>query len=113
MTVRLELDDQDLERLAELVAPRVAAIVADRACGSPWLDALGAAEYLRCSISRVRKLTMLDELPAHRDGGRVLYRRDALDSYIENGGASTGRYAHRGSAPRDAGDVRGADTPTD
>jgi hypothetical protein len=34
---------------------------------------------------------MLDEVPAHRDGGRVLYRRDELDTYIAAGGASSGR----------------------
>jgi hypothetical protein len=30
---------------------------------------------------------MTGELPCHRDGRRVLYRRDELDSYVRNGGA--------------------------
>ena len=88
-SLELHLDDADLGRLAALVADRLA----DRleAGGSPWLAAPEAAEYLRCSLSRLRKLTMLREVPAHHDGGRVLYRRDELDRYVAGGGASTGR----------------------
>jgi excisionase family DNA binding protein len=54
---------------------------------SPWLSAKEAAEYLRCPLSRVRKLTMTSELPHEHDGRRVLYHRDALDAFIEAGGA--------------------------
>ena len=54
---------------------------------SPWLRAEEAAEYLRCPVSRVRKLTSLNLIPAERDGRRVLYHRDALDAYILAGGA--------------------------
>jgi excisionase family DNA binding protein len=54
---------------------------------SPWLNAPEAADYLRCKLSRVRKLTMTGELPVERDGRRVLYHRDRLDEYIRNGGA--------------------------
>lgn len=56
---------------------------------SPWLTAIEAAEYLRCPLSRIRKLTMTDELPVHRDGRRVLYRREELDEYVEAGGAKS------------------------
>jgi excisionase family DNA binding protein len=88
-SVEIRLDDRDIDRLADLLAERVAErIVAQR---SPWLDAHEAADYLRCSLSRVRKLTMLAEVPSHRDGGRVLYRRDELDQYVAAGGASSGR----------------------
>jgi len=40
---------------------------------SPWLNAEQAAEYLRCPVSRIRKLTMTRELPCERDGRRVLF----------------------------------------
>lgn len=89
MTVDLHFDDAALDQLAHAIADRINHhLNQDR---SPWLDATEAAEHLRCSVSRVRKLTMLGDLPTHKDGGRVLYRRDELDTYIAAGGASTGR----------------------
>ena len=54
---------------------------------SPWLTAPEAAAYLACPESRIRKLTMTGELPCHRDGRRVLYRREELDAYVRSGGA--------------------------
>jgi excisionase family DNA binding protein len=57
------------------------------AVDTPWLKATEAAEYLRCPLSRVRKLTMTGELPHGKDGRRVLYHRDRLDEYIRRGGA--------------------------
>ena len=54
---------------------------------SPWLSAPEAAEYLGCPVSRIRKLTMTGELPCHRDGRRVLYRREELDEFVRGGGA--------------------------
>jgi excisionase family DNA binding protein len=56
---------------------------------SPWLSANEAAAYLRCPLSRVRKLTMTGDLPHEHDGRRVLYHRDELDSFIRSGGAKT------------------------
>jgi excisionase family DNA binding protein len=79
----LRYSDAELDQLADLLAERVAA----RMVGSPWLSAREAAKYLACPISRVRKLTMTRELPAHRDGRRVLYRREELDAFVRNGGA--------------------------
>ncbi|MGO9976815.1 MAG: helix-turn-helix domain-containing protein [Solirubrobacteraceae bacterium] len=55
--------------------------------GSPWMTAPEAAVYLRCPLSRIRKLTMTGELPHERDGRRVLYHRDQLDAFIRGGGA--------------------------
>ena len=88
-TVELHLDDGDLDRLAELVAERIAARLngATESSSSPWLSAEQAAAYLACPVSRVRKLTMTGDLPTHRDGRRTLYRRDELDGYIARGGA--------------------------
>lgn len=54
---------------------------------SPWLSAKEAASYLRCPLSRVRKLTVTRDLPHEKDGRRVLYRRDDLDAFIRSGGA--------------------------
>jgi excisionase family DNA binding protein len=79
----LNFTEAELDRLADALAERVATRIA----GSPWLSAREAAKYLACPISRVRKLTMTRELPAHHDGRRVLYRREELDAFIRGGGA--------------------------
>ena len=65
----------------------LAAILAAVRPQSPWLTAQEAAEYLRCPVSRIRKLTMTRELPCERDGRRVLYSREALDAFVRAGGA--------------------------
>jgi excisionase family DNA binding protein len=83
--LRLTLDDAALDVLADRLAARLGAHFGPG--GSPWLNAQGAADYLGCSTSRVRKLTMTGELPVHRDGRRTLYRRDDLDGFIAGGGA--------------------------
>jgi excisionase family DNA binding protein len=82
----LRFTDTELEQLADQLTGRVAARIGS---GSPWLTAAAAARYLACPESRIRKLTMTGELPCHRDGRRVLYRRDELDAYVRNGGAAS------------------------
>jgi excisionase family DNA binding protein len=76
------LTSDDLAALAGRLGPHLGASL-------PWLDAEEAAEYIRCPVSRIRKLTMTSDLPCHRDGRRVLYRRDELDGYVRAGGART------------------------
>lgn len=80
----LHLTDVELDALADVRAERVRARLG---AGSPWLRASEAATYLACPESRIRKLTMTGELPSHRDGRRVLYRREELDAFVRNGGA--------------------------
>lgn len=77
---QIAADPVALARLRELVDVEPEA-------RSPWLTAPEAADYLGCPVSRIRKLTMTGELPCHRDGRRVLYRRDELDAFVRNGGA--------------------------
>ena len=84
MAADIRLTDSEFERLADMLAEPVAARIGT---GPPWLTAREAASYLACPLSRIRKMTMTGELPCHRDGRRVLYRREALDAYIRNGGA--------------------------
>jgi excisionase family DNA binding protein len=84
--LNIDLPDSLLERLAELIAARVNATASDRS--SPWMTARQAADYLGCSVSRIRSLTLTGELPHHRDGRRPLYHRDELDEFIRAGGAS-------------------------
>lgn len=88
--VRLALPDEVVDLIADRVAARLAEQLAPSP-RSPWMTAEEAADYLRCPVSRVRKLTSQRDLPRHRDGARALYRREDLDAYISRGGASTGR----------------------
>ncbi len=75
------LDTIIADEVRRLLAAELAAV------RSPWLNAVDAADYIRCPVSRVRKLTSQGVLPKHQDGGRVLYHRDDLDAYIRKGGA--------------------------
>jgi excisionase family DNA binding protein len=82
--IDLSVTDDELDRLADLLTERVLARIGSE---SPWLDAEGAARHMACPLSRVRRLTMTGDLPVHRDGRRVLYRREQLDAFIRAGGA--------------------------
>jgi excisionase family DNA binding protein len=75
------LDDEALDRLAELLAPRLA----DRTSvpATPWIDVNGAAERLLCSKQRVYDLVHSGGLQPRRDGRRLLFHKDDLDRYLE------------------------------
>lgn len=82
--MRLALEASDIEA----IAARVADLVANQHL-SPWLNTEGAADYLACPVSRVRKLTMTGQLPSYKEGGRRLYNRSELDAFIVAGGGDT------------------------
>lgn len=82
--MQLALDPADIEA----IAVRVAGLIGT-ADVSPWLNAKGAAEYMTCGLSRIRKLTMTNEFPSYKEGGRRLYKRSELDAFIANGGSNT------------------------
>jgi excisionase family DNA binding protein len=73
----------------DLAAIKSCVMAARAGVGSPWMSAREAADYLRCPVSRVRKLTMTGELPHEHDGRRVLYHRDRLDEFVQRGGATS------------------------
>ena len=57
---------------------------------SPWLSSAEAANYLRCSISQIEKLTRRGLLPFSRQDSTSpksprLYHRRHLDSYLIGG----------------------------
>jgi excisionase family DNA binding protein len=81
--IELHLDDAGVERLADAIARRLEEHLG--AASSPWLTAQEAADYIGAPLSRVRQLTMGDEIPVHRDGRRVLYHRDELDRWLIEG----------------------------
>jgi excisionase family DNA binding protein len=74
-----------VDDIAERVALRVAELLAGQlapADRSPWLDVGEAAEYLRCKPKRIYDLVSQRRIPVHRDGSRVLFRREELDAYL-------------------------------
>jgi len=82
----LELTDELVKELAE----RVADLLADRhpaPADAGYLDVAGAADFLACPPSRVYALTSAARIPVHRDGSRLLFDRDELREYVNNGGA--------------------------
>jgi hypothetical protein len=92
----------DLDELVERVAVRVAELLADRLpatpAQSPWLNVDEAAAYLRCAPKRIHELASErrrrpDEprLPVHRDGKRLIFRRDELDEYVLDGDRTAGK----------------------
>lgn len=85
--LRVELGEDFELRVAALLETHARALA--ETLGSPWMDAGEAAEYMRCKVARVRKLTMSGDLPGHHEGGRRLYRRDEVDAFIRSGGSTT------------------------
>jgi excisionase family DNA binding protein len=81
-----ELSDADLDRLAELLAPRLGS-QAPATEGSPWLGVDDAATYLGCPRSRIYALVSARRIPHCRDGSRLLFDRTELDAWVRAGGA--------------------------
>ncbi len=81
-----DMTDDDLDRLAEKLAPRIALALAARHASEKearWLNSDQAAEYLACSRGRLYDLVQLGKLEPRRDGRRLLFRREELDAYLE------------------------------
>ena len=81
-----ELGDDDLDRLAELLAPRLAAKlvapVADR-----WLRGADAiAAHIGAPRSRVYALASAGRIPVERDGSALIARESDLDNWLRDGG---------------------------
>lgn len=80
-----ELDDQALDELARLLAPRLAAL--SQQGGDGWLRGADAiAEYIGAPRSRVYALASADRIPIERDGSALVARRSELDRWLRGGG---------------------------
>jgi excisionase family DNA binding protein len=78
------------EELLQQIAHRVAELVRDDTRGTSddgYMDVAGAAEFLACPSSRIYSLVSAKRMPHHRDGSRLLFDRNELRAYIQNGGA--------------------------
>jgi excisionase family DNA binding protein len=85
------LDDPALDRLAEVLAPRLTALIQQRSSvpgrQAAWLDVDGAAERLACPKSRIYALVSAKRIPHSKDGSRLLFRPEELDAWVRTGGA--------------------------
>ena len=78
--LRFEVPDELVEAIAERVAERI------ERPAEPWLDVKQAAAYIAAPESRVYDLVSQGRVECRRDGRRVLFRREWLDTAM--GGAS-------------------------
>lgn len=74
--------------LVDAIAHRVADELAERmalgdATASPWLTLEEAAAYLRMPKDTLYKRTA--EIPHTKQGGRIRFRREELDAWMEEG----------------------------
>jgi excisionase family DNA binding protein len=79
-----ELDDDALERLTDLLTPRVAARIAGMTpTQDGWLDSTRAAEYLGISRASLHKKTAAREIAFEQDGPgcKCWFRRQDLDAW--------------------------------
>ena len=81
-----DLTEADLDRLAELLRPRLATSSDQQP--QPWLNVDAAAEHLACARSRIYALVSARRIPFHKDGSRLLFNRDELDQWVRTGGAT-------------------------
>lgn len=72
--------------LVEAIAARVSDLLCERlpTRPEPYLDVNGAAEYLAAKRSRIYELVESGRLRTHRDGRRLLFRREDLDAALES-----------------------------
>ena len=85
------LNEPALDRLAEVLAPRLTTLITQRLSVPgrqvAWLDVDGAAERLACPKSRIYALVSAKRIPHDKDGSRLLFRPEELDAWVRTGGA--------------------------
>jgi len=104
LTVTLELTGEQLDLLARRVAEIVAAHTPPTAPpASAFLSVREASELLRASRQRIYDLLSDGRLTRHKDGSRVLIRRDEIDRYLRGEPVGPLAAAVRGRNGRAAG----------
>ena len=79
--------DALLDQLAEQIARRVHELHVEHSAvatesKSPWMGIDRAAEYLDWPKQRIYKLTASGEIPHYKHEGRLLFRTDDLDRWL-------------------------------
>jgi hypothetical protein len=88
------LDERVLDRLAQLLAPRLEQYLYSPD-GDRWLNARDAATYLGMTVTALHKLTAARAIPFEQDGPdcRLWFRRSELDHWRRGGGSRATRSA--------------------
>lgn len=89
-----ELDDDALDQLAAMLAPRLSGHLTSTApAADGWLDSTRAAEYLGISRASLHKLTVARALPFEQDGPgcKLWFRRDDLDAWRRGQGVDAAK----------------------
>jgi excisionase family DNA binding protein len=81
-----EIDNETLGTLADRLAPILATRIGHAEQAFRWLDVEHAAEHLSCPRSRIYALVSARRIPHHKDGSRLLFRREELDDWVRAGG---------------------------
>jgi hypothetical protein len=83
------ISNDNLDRLADLLAPRIAQRLDHRPAGDDaWLRGAPAiAAHLGCVVSRVYALSSAGRIPVQRDGSALVARRSELDAWLRAGGS--------------------------
>src|SRR5436190_19691118 len=77
-----------LEQLAETIAAKLSARLlehqaVEHTSVSRWMGVAKAAEYLDWPKQRLYKLTASGQIPHYKQDGRLLFRSDELDPWLE------------------------------
>jgi excisionase family DNA binding protein len=78
-----ELSGDDLEALADRLAPLVAVRLRSDRSDEGYLDSADAAAFMGCSRARIHDLVQLGHLAPLRDGRSLRFRRADLRAYLE------------------------------
>lgn len=78
--LRVVLDEEQLDWLADLIADRLNPIQAKTP--SPWLTVTEAADLLRCQQHRVRDLLSARTLTTYKEGRRTLLGRAEVMRHV-------------------------------
>ena len=80
------LDDEDIARIADAVAKRIAPSATDGPSPT-WMNSKQAAEHLAVPVSTIQEATANRAIPFHKrgPGGRCYFRASELDRAREDG----------------------------
>lgn len=77
--IELRINDDGLDRLADLVAER---LDVQHAGPESWVGVTDAAAHLGCKRQRIYDLVYNRAIPFRKDGSRLLFRLSDLDAWL-------------------------------
>ena len=81
----LSIPSEAAEALVGSVADRILKLLEEET-GDAWIRGeAAAADYLDCGTSRIGEFVRRREIPHHRDGRWVMFRRFELDEWLKAG----------------------------